>query len=286
MKTLRYCIKNWWNNSNTNAILDILKRYYNIVYDDKNPQLIIYSTYNGFNKNTSIIKEIPSLFIMGENWFIPDIPTGIHYSMTFEPTKDNNLQAGYPLFFNCGKIDKDINKDKDKLLNERKLKNFENKKFACAVITNNWTHGVEFRNNLVNIISKYKDIDYGGKWRNNVGGPVSDKFEFLNNYKFNICCENSQRDVYITEKILDAYLGNTIPIYAGGNAETIFNPDSFINLNNKSEEEIIEIIKEVNENDELYKKMYNTPILLDENYFKKKYEEIEQFLVNLVEKIL
>lgn len=92
--------------------------------------------------------------------------------------------------------------------------------------------------------------------------------------------------MWTTEKILDAYLGNTIPIYAGGKAETIFNPDSFINLNNKSEEEIIETIKEVNENDELYKKMYNAPILLDENYFKKKYEEIEQFLVNLVEKIL
>ena len=286
MKTLRYCIKNWWDNSKTNVITNILAKYYNIIYDDKNPQLIIYSSYNGFNKNTSIIKEIPSLFIMGENRLIPKIPTGIHYSMTFEQTKDNNLQAGYPLFFNCGRINKDINKDKDKLLNERKLNDFSNKKFACAVISNNMSRGVEFRNNLVNIITKYKDIDYGGAWRNNVGGPVLDKLKFLNNYKFNICCENSQRDMYITEKILDAYLGNTIPIYAGGKAETIFNPDSFINLNNKSEEEIIETIKEVNENDELYKKMYNAQILLDENYFKKKYEEIEQFLVNLVEKIL
>ena len=35
-----------------------------------------------------------------------------------------------------------------------------------------------------------------------------DKLKFLNNYKFNICCENSQRDMYITEKILDAYLAN------------------------------------------------------------------------------
>lgn len=282
MKSIKYCIKHWWNNSNTNAITDILKKYYNIVYDDKNPQLIIYSCFNNFNKNTSIIKEIPSLFIIGENWFIPDIPTGIHYSMTFEPTKDNNLQAGFPLFFDKHKTNKDI----DKLLKERRLNNFSNKRFACTVISNTMSRGVEFRNNLVNIITKYKDIDYGGKWRNNVGGPVSDKFEFLNNYKFNICCENSQRDVYITEKILDAYLGNTIPIYAGGNAETIFNPDSFINLNNKSEEEIIEIIKEVNENDELYKKMYNTQILLDENYFKKKHEEIEQFLVNLVNSII
>ena len=231
MKTLKYCIKHWLDNSNTNAITDILKRYYNIVYDDKNPQLIIYSCFNNFNKNTSIIKEIPSLFIMGENRFIPDIPTGIHYSMTFEPTKDNNLQAGFPLFFDKHKTNKDI----DKLLKERRLNDFSNKRFACTVISNTMSRGVEFRNNLVNIITKYKDIDYGGVWRNNVGGPVSDKFEFLNNYKFNICCENSQRDVYITEKILDAYLGNTIPIYAGGNAETIFNPDSFINLNNKSE---------------------------------------------------
>ena len=170
MKTLKYCIKYWWDNSKTNVITNILAKYYNIIYDDKNPQLIIYSSYNGFNKNTSIIKDIPSLFIMGENCFIPKIPTGIHYSMTFEPTKDNNLQAGYPLFFNCGRINKDINKDKDKLLNERKLNDFSNKKFACAVISNNRSRGIEFRNNLVNIITKYKDIDYGGVWRNNVGG--------------------------------------------------------------------------------------------------------------------
>lgn len=283
MKTLKYCIKYWWNDENTNHITDILSKHFNIRYDDKNPDLILYSCFDNFDENTSIIKDIPSLFIMGENHFIPEIPTGIHYSMTFEPTKDNNLQAGYPLYFEPTIYNIP---DVDKVLKERKLENFENKKYACAVISNGDSSEIEFRINLVNIISKYKDIDHGGKWRNNVGGCVQDKLQFLNNYKFNICFENSQRDMYITEKILDAYLGNTIPIYAGGNAETIFNPDSFINLNNKSEEEIIEIIKEVNENDELYKKMYNAPILLDENYFKKKYEEIEQFLVNLVEKIL
>lgn len=281
MKTLKYCIKNWWDYAKTNHITDILSKHFNIVYDDKNPDLILYSCFRGFNKNTSIIKDIPSLFIMGENSFIPEIPTGIHYSMTFEPTQDNNLQAGYPLYFETEIFNMN---DVDKVLKERKLEKFENKKFACTVISN--SRSVGFRNNIVNIISKYKEIDYGGRWRNNVGGPVSNKFQFLNDYKFNICCENSQRDMYITEKILDAYIGNTIPIYAGGNAETIFNPDSFINLNDKSEEEIIEIIKEVNENDDLYKKMYNAPILLDENYFKKKYEEIEHFLINLVEKIL
>ena len=281
MKTLKYCIKNWWDYAKTNYITDILSKHFNIIYDDKNPDLILYSCFRNFNQDTSIIKDIPSLFIMGENYFIPEMPTGIHYSMTFEPTQDNNLQAGYPLYFE--QTIYNIH-DVDKVLKERKLEHFEHKKFACAVISNSRSAG--FRNNIVNIISTYKDIDYGGKWRNNVGGHVSNKLQFLNNYKFNICCENSQRDMYITEKILDAYLGNTIPIYAGGNAETIFNPDSFINLNNKSEEEIIEIIKEVNENDELYKKMYNAPILLDENYFKKKYEEIEQFLVNLVNSII
>ena len=283
MKTLKYCIKNWWDYAKTNYITDILSKHFNIIYDDKNPDLILYSCFRNFNQDTSIIKDIPSLFIMGENYFIPEMPTGIHYSMTFEPTQDNNLQAGYPLYFEKLIYNNNIH-DIDKILKERKIEHFEHKKFACTVISNSRSAG--FRNNIVNIISTYKDIDYGGKWRNNVGGPVSNKLRFLNKYKFNICCENSQRDMYITEKILEAYLGNTVPIYAGGNAETIFNPDSFINLNNKSEEEIIEIIKEVNENDELYKKMYNAPILLDENYFKKKYEEIEQFLVNLVNSII
>ena len=159
--------KKWWDNSNTNAITDILAKHYNIVYDDKNPDLIIYSCFDKFDKNTFIIKDIPSLFIMGENHFIPDIPTGIHYSITFEPTKDNNLQAGYPLFFNNNTINKDV----DKLLNERQLNYFSNKKFACTVISNNWSNKINFRINLVDIITKYKDIDYGGKWRNNVGSP-------------------------------------------------------------------------------------------------------------------
>lgn len=66
--------------------------------------------------------------------------------------------------------------------------------------------GVEFRNNLVNIISKYKNIDYGGAWRNNVGGPVLDKLKFLNNYKFNICCENSQRDMWTNTTMKTLYL--------------------------------------------------------------------------------
>ena len=99
MKTLKYCIKYWWNDENTNHITDILSKHFNIRYDDKNPDLILYSCFDNFDENTSIIKDIPSLFIMGENHFIPEIPTGIHYSMTFEPTKDNNLQAGYPLYF-------------------------------------------------------------------------------------------------------------------------------------------------------------------------------------------
>lgn len=45
--------------------------------------------------------------------------------------------------------------------------------------------------------------------------PVEDKISVLNKYKFNFCFENVRYPGYITEKIFDAMVANTIPIYWG-----------------------------------------------------------------------
>jgi hypothetical protein len=47
-------------------------------------------------------------------------------------------------------------------------------------------------------------------------GPVSDKLEVLNNYKFQICYENTGGiRGYISEKIFDAFFAGCIPVYWG-----------------------------------------------------------------------
>ena len=79
-------------------------------------------------------------------------------------------------------------------------------------------------------LSEVGRVDSGGKVLNNIGYRVEDKLKFYGKYKFSIAFENSQFPGYTTEKILHAFMANTVPIYWGnplvGND---FNPDSFIN---------------------------------------------------------
>ncbi|WP_281650799.1 glycosyltransferase family 10 [Helicobacter bilis] len=64
-------------------------------------------------------------------------------------------------------------------------------------------------------LSKYKRVDSGGRWKNNIGGNVDDKIEWLKSYKFNLCFENSSYPGYLTEKLFDAFLAGCVPIYWG-----------------------------------------------------------------------
>jgi alpha(1,3/1,4) fucosyltransferase len=76
------------------------------------------------------------------------------------------------------------------------------------------------RNQFVEKLSKYKKVDCGGKWMNNIGYNVSDKRKFQSTYKFSIAFENDAYrkgyEWYITEKIMEPMTVNSIPIYKGG----------------------------------------------------------------------
>ena len=63
-------------------------------------------------------------------------------------------------------------------------------------------------------MNKYKRVDMGGKYNNNVG-KIKNKILFLKKYKFSIAMENSELDGYISEKIIDSFISGTIPIYYG-----------------------------------------------------------------------
>jgi hypothetical protein len=58
----------------------------------------------------------------------------------------------------------------------------------------------------------------GPGWRTYPGyrGPVTQKLTAVRTGTFNVCFENSERPGYITEKILEAFLGGAIPLYWGG----------------------------------------------------------------------
>ena len=131
----------------------------------------------------------------------------------------------------------------------------------CAMIAGN-PEGL--RINLYNSLSKYKQVDgYGNMFGNSLR---KSKFEILPEYKFCLCPENSIYDGYITEKLIDAYAGGTVPIYSGDisviddfndgayiNYQFVRNMDSFVRKVMRSDQAL-----------EAYKFTYEQPLLTKE----------------------
>lgn len=114
---------------------------------------------------------------------------------------------------------------------------------------------------------------------NNVGGPVEDKIDFIRKYRFNLCSENRNIDGYITEKIFEAYAANTVPIYFGGGKllDKYINTEAIIDCNNLTKSEIINAVKKVDQDKELYMHKYNNPLLINNELFEDFYKKLELF---------
>ncbi len=119
------------------------------------------------------------------------------------------------------------------------------------------------RNAFYEALNSIEPVTGGGAVRNTLGYKVENKNEFLSQYKFNLCFENSQGYGYVTEKILDAYFSHTIPIYWGSpSVAKDFNPKSFVNVHDfKNFDEAIDYIKYLHTHQNAYLDMlYENPL--------------------------
>ncbi len=160
------------------------------------------------------------------------------------------------------------------LMQPRKLDMSIKNKF-CAMVAGN---PEALRVNLFNFISQYKQIDgYGLMFGNSLR---KSKFAVLPEYKFCLCPENSVYDGYVTEKLIDAYAGLTVPIYSGDlSVDRDFNHSAFLNYQFElSTYELRRKIISLDENLELYKEMYEQPLLVEEPYLDDAIEFIRSIV--------
>ena len=158
-----------------------------------------------------------------------------------------------------------------KLIRKKVLNSHKRAKFCAAVITNTyWTD--YFRLEFIEQLNKYKPVDMGGKYKNNVG-KIKNKIKFLSSYKFSIAMENTEGNGYLSEKIFQSFISGTIPIYYGDYMmDEYINQKSLILIRGKKDMfEKIEYIKKIDNIDELYKKILREDIFIN-NYFKDKIE--------------
>jgi alpha(1,3/1,4) fucosyltransferase len=140
--------------------------------------------------------------------------------------------------------------------------------FCSLVASHDW-NGI--RGQIMNALSEIDTISSGGKFRNNTNALntlyANNKYDFIRQYKFNICPENSNASGYVTEKVFQAIEAGCIPIYWGADNYSepdILNQEAIIFWkNNGDNKNAISLIKQLNVNKKIYTDFVHQPRLKD-----------------------
>ena len=282
-KKISINFSNFWNgfDVHNNLIVDSLSQNYIVEVSDF-PEYLFISC---FGKEYEYLKfDGIRIFYSGEN-YSPDFNL-VDYAIGFDNLKYEDrfyqYKFGYPektqepLYLASKNIKKDILKDKT---------------YFCNFI---YSHKSKFgeRENILELLNKYKRVECAGSFLNNMtnstamqGLNYSDKLDFQKKCKFTIAVESTSISGFHTEKLIHAFISNTVPIYYGDpNIGSIFNTKAFVNIHDfASFEDALVKIKEIDENDELYMDMLRQNPLINEDYPVEKYNGLADFLKNIIE---
>ncbi|MCR4616410.1 MAG: hypothetical protein K5756_09710 [Clostridiales bacterium] len=254
MKTIKIGFSNFFTpfNVNDNFIVNILKERYDVQVTS-DPDYLFCSCFGFEHVNFDGIK----IFITGED-IDPDFNL-YDYAIAFDDMKFGDRYLRFPLFawlFSLKTAAK-----KHKFTDE----DLAQKTGFCNFVYSN-SMANKKRQDFFDLLSQYKKVDSGGKYLNNIGAPVANKYEFQKKYKFSIAFENDSSPGYTTEKIMDAFAAKTIPIYWGNpDISKDINPKSFINCHDyDSFEAVVERVKEIDNDPELYRSILSEPIFKEE----------------------
>ncbi|MFA6066327.1 MAG: glycosyltransferase family 10 [Candidatus Babeliaceae bacterium] len=154
---------------------------------------------------------------------------------------------------------------------------FTEKKMCTFIFANKWSgHPQELYSERRKLLEYFEtlpthEFDFYGRYWNpklykNYKGPINNKIEILQRYKFCICYENVYGiPGYITEKIFDCFRAGCVPIYWGAP-----------NINHYIPEACYIDRRRFANNQELYNFMKNMPEAEYNNYI----HSVEQFLTS------
>lgn len=272
--------------------ISVLENEYEVIIDSENPDIVFYSNMyfstNEIDLATNRLakshdfygKNVKKIFCSGEmvSSHMDIISSGENYFAIGPHPCDHprylrmqlhNTTSAWGLFHESKLVPHPYNW----LTSQRNGQEIlQNKKHFCGVVQNS---SIPYRVELFNELSKYKFVRASGGWITNVPSdevtiqyPVIDgegyksKVEFLSSCKFSIQVQSSNLPYFTHEKMIHAFAAKTIPIFFGNDKilEDGFNPESFINCHDyESMSDIVDKIKEIDNNDEMFKYMITQP---------------------------
>lgn len=248
--------------SNNNFLINSLKEKYDFV-DSDNPDYLISSCFSSEYLKYNCVR----IFYTGEN-LCPNFNL-FDYAIGFEYLDFGDRYIRYPNYCITDTYAED---------NERMMKKHifdedilrEKTDFCAFVVSKGDKYVAKEREEFFRALSSYKKVNSGGRFLNNIGIPegIIDKYEFQKKHKFTIAFENSSHDGYTTEKLMQAFAAGTVPIYWGDpKVGEVFNEKAFINVNSyKSIDDVIKLVKDIDEDDVKYMKMLSVPALIGNDY--------------------
>ena len=283
-KTVRIAFVDFWPgfDAGNNMYVPLIYERYDVVEDYINPEVVVHSV---FGNEHLLYPNAVRICICGENCY-PDLNVSDFAISSMRCSSD--LRHLYvPVGMRYDDSDWKIPPVQSSDVNRR----------FCSFIYSQDTvgKGAVLRREFCKLLmTKYKTVDCPGKVLHNMDAKElcarhgydwhRSKLVFMNRYKFNIAFENSEGDGYITEKLIDCYKANVVPIYWGsfGNVSP-FPEDSMILANRyKSFEDLIARIEEIDEDSEKYLQILRANPLRNTRAYDYK-KEIAEFLTMAID---
>jgi hypothetical protein len=245
MEVLRINFADFWQGfiKTDNYFYNLLSKTFTLEISD-DPEILFHSCYGTDYLKYNCLR----IFYSAEN-LSPDF-TGSDFAMTFGYIDDPRHYRFplYGIYIDKYRVGQSL---QEPLTREKAVQTWnEKKKFCCMVVSNGLS---KRRIDFFQALSAYQHVDSGGRYLNNVGGPIPDKLSFIRDYRFVLAFENSAAPGYTTEKILEPLIVSSIPLYWGnpliGND---FNTKCFVNVSDfTSDEACIRKILEIESNPDL-----------------------------------
>ena len=271
----------WANCDFENHILTrALRENYDVeVVNDDSAEYVFFSVFG--DNHWFLPDRCIKIFYTGEN-VCPDF-NACDYGIGFEWMDYGDRYLRFPNYYATKFFERTT-----RLMEDKHLLPIPDKSEFCSFVVSN-PEGNPIRKQLFEKLSEYKQVDSGGRWLNNVGGPVADKLEFERKHKFAICCENSSHSGYTTEKLVESFAAQTVPIYWGDpDVAKIFNPKAFINaMDYDSLDELLSAVLAIDSDDVLYQQMLKEPAMHTLGLtLDGQYQVMCKFLKNIVDQPL
>jgi len=273
-KKIKIDFSDFWGgfDKTNNYFYNLLKEEFDVEITSR-PDYLFFSIFGNSHQSYNCVK----IFYTGENLSPPLEYCQWSFSFDYLDDPRNYRLPHYLLYDGYYEL------QREKKIDE----SFANRKFCNFVASNG---NCQERNWFVQELSKYKKVDSGGRWMNNIGYAVQDKRKFQSEYKFSIAFENNayrpQHIGYTTEKIMEPMTVNSIPLYWGNpRIDLEFNTKSFVNFYDFSNfKDMIEQIIVLDSDNDKYLEMLGNPWFSDNKIPESNLEDnIKKFLYPIVD---